>query len=184
MNISATQPTTATEGRTPASPATRNTVVGGTASAAGPSKVSQHNALEVSSGGMILSTATRQELLNLGTMAIGKIAIDDWSVQGLDVSEESLIAAAKALQDGFKQIVDKLGTKTAGSSVSINKHQIVINEQLQAPDWFIREYETALAMLDDPAHQQAFSQGALFFTSLPAATDPGAFTYQAVAQYR
>jgi hypothetical protein len=178
MNLSIPHPTTATLSRNPVtSQLAANNITG-------PAKGSQHSAINVSNSGTLISTSTTQGLLNLGMMAFGKSTIDEWSSKGVDVSEKSLIAAAKALQDGFKLIVDKQGTKTAGSSVSINKHQIVINQMQQVPEWFSNEYDTALTMLDDPAHQKAFSKGALFFASLPAATDHGPSLYQAVAQYR
>lgn len=182
MNISAAQPSTPTVNHSPV-PAQSDTS-NALDSAAGPAKASQDRSLDVSNSGRIISTSTRQGLLKLGMMALGKSSIDDWSSKGLDLSAESLIAAAKAFQDGFKQIADKQGTKTAGSSVSINKHQIVINEQQQVPEWFIKEYDAALSIIDDPAHQEAFSKGALFFASQSAATDRGSSTYQTVAQYR
>lgn len=146
--------------------------------------ISRGGEIDVSGGGSLISTSSRQDLLNLGRIAIGSGSIDKWSGKGFNVSEESLVAAAKALQDGFKQVVDKQGSQTAGSLVSINKHQIIINEQRQVPEWFIKEYDNALAMLDDPAQQQAFKNGALFYASPPAATDLKSSVYQTVAQYR
>jgi hypothetical protein len=176
MSISAAQPKTPPVNY---KPNTSNALDSG----AGSAKASQGGSLDMSNSGKIISTSTREGLLKLGMMAFGKSDIDKWTNKGLDVSEESLITAAKALQDGFKQIVDKQGTQTAGSRVSINKHQVVINQQ-QVPEWFIKEYDSALAIIGDPAHQQAFRQGALFFASPPVATNQESMIYQSIASYR
>lgn len=121
--------------------------------------------------------------MGLGAMALGKSSITEWSSKGIEISEESLIAAAKAFQDAFKQAVEQKGSQTGGTRVSINKHQVVMNNQ-QVPEWFSQEYDAALAMIDNPARQSAFKDGGLFFVSLPVptATDQPLAAYHSVAE--
>ena len=115
----------------------------------------------------IIGVVDRQGMLELGLVALGKSNTADWSNKGLNLSDDTLIAAAKALQDGFKKIVDEHGTATAGSHVSVNAHQIVINEQQQVPSWFSREYDNLITSISDRAHREAFRAGALVFASPP-----------------
>lgn len=141
---------------------------------------SLHN---VSAVGKIITTSTREGMMGLGAMALGKSSIREWSSKGIEISEESLIAAAKAFQDAFKQAVEQKGSQTGGTRVSINKHQVVMNNQ-QVPEWFSQEYDAALAMIDNPARQSAFKDGGLFFVSLPVptATDQPLAAYHSVAE--
>lgn len=144
----------------------------------------QSNTASISNSSKIMSVSSNEGLLELGRLALGNSTIDDWANKGITLSDESLIAAAKAVQDGFKSIVDQQGTNIAGSRVSINKHQIVINNESQVPDWFSKEYELALASVDDSVHRDAFKNEALFFAFLPPSTDQEISTYQAIAESR
>lgn len=141
----------------------------------------QSNTSSVSNNGKIMSVSSKEGLLELGRLALGNSTIDDWTKKGITLSDESLIAAAKAFQEGFKSIVDQHGTNTAGSSVSINKHQIVINNETQIPEWFSEEYNLVRASINDSAHRDAFDNEAPFFAFLPPSTNQEISTYQLIA---
>ena len=121
---------------------------------------------ELSSGEMVDFTG-EDGAYKKGLMALGSETIQGWKDQGLDISDEAIIAAGEAFQKGFSQIVAQNGDATAGSSLALNKHQIVINSQA-VPDWFMQEYESTLAAMDDKAMKNAFEKGATVFTSMPS----------------
>ncbi|MBQ0784678.1 MAG: hypothetical protein KBT66_10635, partial [Amphritea sp.] len=54
-------------------------------------------------------------MYKLGLMALGNNAVQAWSTKGLDVSDEAIIAAGKAFQDGLKQKIEDSGASLAGS---------------------------------------------------------------------
>lgn len=105
--------------------------------------------------------------LHLGLMALGAGTVDAWSAKGLQLSEEAVLGAAKAFQDGFRANFEQYDFSMAGSSVAINRHQIVMNSQ-SVPDWFVQEYQTALSIMDDPEIARAFQDGHTFFSSPPS----------------
>ncbi len=118
-----------------------------------------------------------------GLMVLGKSTMDEWSAKGLDISDEAVIAAGKAFQDAFTKMVEESGSSLAGSSLAINKHQILINTQ-EVPDWFKQEYETVLSSMEDKEMKNAFEKGELFVTSKPASSRVDALaSYASVAKY-
>ena len=121
---------------------------------------------ELSSGEMVDFTG-EDGAYKKGLMALGSETIQGWKDQGLDISDEAIIAAGDAFQTGFSQIVAQNGDATAGSSLALNKHQIMINSQA-VPDWFMQEYESTLAAMDDKAMKNAFEKGATVFASMPS----------------
>ena len=119
-------------------------------------------------------------LFKLGLMALGKSTLQEWSAKGLEISDEAVIAAGKAFQDGFKKMVEKSGPSLAGSSLALNKHQILINTQ-DVPDWFTQEYKAVLSSQANKEMKAAFEQGELFFTSKPSTSKTNALaSYAAV----
>ncbi|WP_415884932.1 hypothetical protein ACMXYO_09725 [Neptuniibacter sp. QD37_6] len=133
--------------------------------------------------GKIVSATDKQGLIELGRMAIGNNTLKAWESQGFEVSDEGLIAAAKAFQQGFKQIADQLSNQTAGSSVSINKHQILIDNQQNLPQWFIDEYDYLLQNLSDDSHRSAFAQGDHFYAKTANNESIAVQNYQTVTNY-
>lgn len=101
----------------------------------------------------------------LGMMALGSSSVNDWLAKGLNISDEAVIAAGQAFQDGFKKKVEESGASLADSGgLALNKHQIVINSQ-DVPDWFIQEYESVLSSMGNKDMMSAFEKGNLFFTA-------------------
>lgn len=54
--------------------------------------------------------------IRLGLMALGQSTVDDWSSRGLELEEQSIIAAAEAFQSAFRENLERNGSSTAGSS--------------------------------------------------------------------
>lgn len=106
--------------------------------------------------------------IRLGLTALGKAAMDGWSDNGLEVTKESILAAADAFQDAFRNNLEVHGSSTAGTAISLNRHQIVINSQ-SVPDWFFEEYKSALSSMGDSKLKSAFENGDTFFVSPPTA---------------
>ena len=131
---------------------------------------------ELSSGEMVDFTG-KDGAYKKGLMALGSETIQGWKDQGLDISDEAIITAGEAFQKGFSQIVAQNGDATAGSSLALNKHQIMINSQ-PVPDWFMQEYESTLAAMDDKAMKNAFEKGDTVFASMPSAS-----SIQAIGSY-
>lgn len=104
--------------------------------------------------------------VRLGLIALGKTAMDDWSGKGLEVTKESAIAAAEAFQDAFRKSLDERGSATAGTGISLKRHQIVINSQA-VPDWFLEEYKSILSSIGDRNLKSAFQNGDAYFVSPP-----------------
>ena len=116
-------------------------------------------------------------MYKLGLMALGESTLQEWSAKGLEVSNEAVIAAGKAFQDGFKSMVERSDSSLAGSSLALNKHQILINTQ-DVPEWFTREYENTLAVQTNKQMKDAFEKGELSYTSKPSSSKN-----QALASY-
>jgi hypothetical protein len=100
----------------------------------------------------------------LGLMALGNSTIQGWADQGLALTKEAVIAAGEAFQQAFSQMQDESDGSFAGSSLALNKYQVVMDSQ-QTPDWFKQEYESVLASMDNNEMKDAFQQGELFVTS-------------------
>jgi hypothetical protein len=124
---------------------------------------------ELSSGEMVDFTG-EDGAYKKGLMTLGSETIQGWKDQGLGISDEAIIAAGEAFQQGFSKIVAQNGDTTAGSSLALNKHQIMINSQ-PVPDWFMQEYESTLAAMDDKATRNAFEKGATVFASMPSSSN-------------
>ncbi len=118
----------------------------------------------------------------LGRMALGINTMQEWSAKGLLISDDSIAAAGKAFQEAFSKAAEESGTSFAGSRVTLNKHQIMIDSQ-KVPDWFHREYEDMTSSLKDEEIKRAFESGELFFTSPPPLPRANALaSYAAVAK--
>ncbi len=118
----------------------------------------------------------------LGRMALGINTMQEWSSKGLLISDESVVAAGKAFQEAFSKAAEESGTSFAGSSVTLNKHQIMINSQ-KVPDWFHREYRDMTSSMENEEIKRAFESGELFFTSPPPVPRANALaSYAAVAK--
>jgi hypothetical protein len=121
---------------------------------------------ELSSGKFVDFTA-EDGPYKLGLMAMGSSTIEAWTAGGLELSDEAIIAAGEALQNGFKQNIEETGSSLG--SVSLNKHQLVINSQ-DVPDWFVKEYESVLSSMEDKGMKAAFEQGETYFASKASAS--------------
>lgn len=115
--------------------------------------------------------------IRLGLMALGKTMMDGWSAKGLEITEKSILAAAEAFQDAFRKNLEENGPSTAGTAISLNRYQIVINTQA-VPDWFIEEYQRTLSSMGDSKLKSAFENGDTFFVS-----PPSALTSEALGRY-
>lgn len=134
---------------------------------------------ELSSGKFVDFTAENGPY-KLGLMAMGSSTLEAWSAEGLELSDETIIAAGEALQNGLKQNIEETGSSLG--SVSLNKHQIVINSQ-DVSDWFIKEYESVLSSMEDKGMKAAFEQGETFFASKPSSSNIDALaSYASVAK--
>jgi len=101
-------------------------------------------------------------------MGLGVSTVQEWSAKGLNISDEAVIAAGKAFDDGMKKKYEENGTSLAGKGgLALNKYQIIMNSQ-EVPDWFTQEYESVLSSMDDKEMKRAFEKGDLFFTSKPS----------------
>ncbi|MEH6448443.1 MAG: hypothetical protein V7765_07220 [Oleispira sp.] len=121
---------------------------------------------ELSSGKFVDFTAENGPY-KLGLMAVGSSTIEAWTAGGLELSNEAIIAAGEALQNGLKQNIEETGSSLG--SVSLNKHQIVMNSQ-DVPDWFIKEYENVLSSMEDKEMKAAFERGETFLASKPSSS--------------
>ena len=120
--------------------------------------------------------------IRLGLMALGQFTMDDWSSKGLQLSEESVLAAAQAFQSASRANFEKNGLSTAGSSIALNKHQIVINSQA-VPDWFVEEYVNTLSSMESSKLKSAFENGKTFYVSQPSSSNSDALRSYAEVQY-
>ena len=109
----------------------------------------------------------RDGQLRLGLMALGKAAINGWSDKGLEVTDESILAAADAFQEAFRQSLEEHGSATAGAAIALNRHQVVINSQA-VPGWFIEEYQNTLSSMGESGLKNSFAAGNRFFVSHPS----------------
>ena len=97
-------------------------------------------------------------MIGLGLMALGgQDQLDQWRDQGLEITEETVLAAAKEFQDGFKEFMDKRESSAQG--LTLNRHQMVMNAQ-NTPEWFKDEYSNLLSMMEDGEAKKAFEEGA------------------------
>jgi len=102
-------------------------------------------------------------MIGLGAMALGgSTQLEKWREKGLEVTEESLMAASKTFQEGFKELMNKRSSTSEG--LSLNTHQIVMNSQT-TPDWFKTEYQNELSLMGDTETKKAFEQGAVYHLS-------------------
>lgn len=97
--------------------------------------------------------------IRLGLMALGQDQISQWQEQGLELSEETILAAAATFNDAF-QSMQALTGSDAGS-FALNKRQIVMNSQ-NVPDWFVEEYQQQIEMMGASDAAKAFKQGELY----------------------
>lgn len=130
-------------------------------------------AMEAGAGPQLIDFRGEEGLHRLGLMALGRNATEQWAERGLNLSDESIIAAGQAFQDAFKQNYEQNASSMAGSRIALNKHQIVMNHQ-EVPAWFKQEYENNLTAMGNPKMANAFAQGELAFISEPAAANAGA----------
>ena len=81
--------------------------------------------------------------------------------------EEESIIAAEAPQSSFRENLEKNGPSTAGSSIALNRHQIVINSKAVS-DWFVKEYEYILSSMDNSQLKAEFENGDTYYVSKPS----------------
>lgn len=118
--------------------------------------------------------------LRLGLMALGQSVMGGWSSKGLELNKESILAAAEEFQNAFRKNLEESGPSTAGSSIALNRHQIVINSQA-VPDWFVEEYKNTILSMDNSKLKNAFENGDTFYISQPSVSSFEAFNrYTAV----
>lgn len=111
----------------------------------------------------------RDGKIRLGLWALGQSTVDDWSSKGLELNEESILAAGEAFQSAFRKNLEENGSSTAGSSIALDRHQIIINSQA-VPDWFVEEYKHTLSSMDNSKLKSAFENGDTFYVSRPSAS--------------
>lgn len=103
-------------------------------------------------------------LIGLGMVALGgEVQLDKWREQGLEITEDTLLMAAKTFQEGMKSVFEQVSPTSAG--LSLNRYQIVTDAQ-DTPEWFGDEYRGNLLMMDDPKVRNAFAQGESYYLSL------------------
>jgi len=148
-------------------------------SEAGRTKVIQ----EIKNGGFVDFTGENGLYKKGLMMGLGVSTVQEWSAKGLDISDEAVIAAGKAFQDGLTGLVEEYGSSLAGKGgIALNKHQIVMNSQ-DVPDWFKQEYENVLSAMDNKEMKAAFERGELFFISKPPSSNVNALaSYTSVAK--
>lgn len=96
--------------------------------------------------------------IKLGMIALGgEKQIENWNSAGVEITENTLLAAATVFNRGFKEMGD-----SGNGGITYNRHQIVINSQ-ETPQWFKEEAITKLAFLDSPEMEKAFKSGALYY---------------------
>lgn len=113
--------------------------------------------------------------IRLGLWAIGEASMDSWSEKGLEITEESVLAAAEAFQAATRKMQEKHGSETAGAGIALNRHQIILNSQ-PVPDWFVEEHAAMLSSLDNGALKNAFEHGDTFFVTPPSASSSEALS--------
>jgi len=116
-----------------------------------------------------------------GLMALGRSTMQEWESKGLNVSDEAIIASGNAFQAAFTQMVEESGPSLAGSSLALNKYQIIINSQ-EVPDWFRQEYQNSLSSMDDGDMKSAFENAERFVTSKPSFSSAGALANYATVE--
>ncbi|MEY8205927.1 MAG: hypothetical protein RPR40_12770 [Bermanella sp.] len=89
-------------------------------------------------------------------------AADSWSAKGLELSDETLLAATQAFLDGSQEVMTNKLAGKGGGSLSLNAHQIVMNNQ-DVHQWFLDEYQAQLDVLP-PKSRELYESGALFVT--------------------
>jgi hypothetical protein len=137
---------------------------------------------EIKNGGFIDFTGDNGLYRKGLMMGLGVSTVQEWSDKGIKISEEAVIAAGKSWDSATNKMFGESGTSSAGSSLALNKHQIVINSQ-EVPDWFTQEYESVLSSMDNKEMRSAFEKGDLFFTSKPSSLNGNALaSYASVAK--
>lgn len=121
---------------------------------------------EARQNGELVDLRGRDGQLRLGLMALGQSTLDEWAAKGLEVTEQAVLAAAEALQEAFRKNLQENGTSTAGSSIALNRHQLVINAQ-SVPDWFVEEYEHVVSSIQDSAVKNAYKNGGTYYLFNP-----------------
>ena len=123
---------------------------------------------------------TEDGMYRFGLVALGQSTIQEWSSKGMEFSDETVIAAGEALQQAMNEAF--AGSSQAGTSVALNKHQIIINSQ-DVPDWFRQEFQNSLAALDNEEMKNAFKKGELAFISKPSFSNSDALAnYESIAK--
>lgn len=117
---------------------------------------------------MLVDLRGRDGQLRLGLMALGQSSINEWSSKGMVLSEASILAAGEAFQSAFRENLAANGSSAAGSSIALNRHQIVMDSQT-VPDWFVKEYERTLSAMGDSEVKRAFERGEMYVVSAPTA---------------
>lgn len=112
----------------------------------------------------LIDLRTREGKIQFGMGLIGQDRLNRWAEQGLDIDEAAAIAIAEAFQAGGRQALGNQGGETAGSSLVLNIHQLVMDSQA-VPNWFGQEYDDYLAAIDDTSLKKAFEQGASSYAS-------------------
>ena len=138
---------------------------------------------EIKNGGFVDFTSENGLYKKGLMMGLGVSTVQEWSAKGLNISDEAVIAAGKAFQDGLTELVEEYGSSLAGKGgIALNKHQIVMNSQ-DVPDWFKQEYENVLSAMDNKEMKAAFEKGELFFISKPSSSNVNALaSYTSVAK--
>lgn len=135
------------------------------------------NAVTLRQTPALIPVSGEEGLSHLGRITFGNRTIERWEKMGLSLSDAALTTAGKAFQQAFRENLEKNGASLAGSSVVINKHQIVISSQ-NVPVWFKEEYNHYLSTLDSPEIITAFRNGERFYSSQISPT-----VAQALSQY-
>lgn len=108
-----------------------------------------------------LELVTGYELeVSLGLMALGgEKQLEIWKNKGLDMTEETVLEAAKVYQMAFKEHFERGMERHEG--LLCNRYLIVMNSQ-QTPDWFRYEYQDFLSRLENPQERKELEEGALY----------------------
>ncbi len=99
--------------------------------------------------------------LSFGKVMLGgNTQIAEWESKGLKVSDETYKAAFEVFNNASQELF-KRGWSVAGSAISINRHQIVENNQV-TPDWFSVEKNNQINMIGDSYTKESFRNGATY----------------------
>lgn len=126
---------------------------------------------------MLSGAASKNHLARL--VFGGDSQLEQWSNQGLDLSDSTLNAAYQAISDAM---AEHEANGTQPSEALFNAYQLVSNNQ-DTPGWFDEEKMQALANMTNEEAKAAFENGDLYFLNEKSSSGNSATdAYKAMSQ--